>query len=114
MANTALEENTLQADPSQAGDPAQKPLDQEAMNTRVLENIPVTISVEVGRAVIKISDLLRLTQGSVVELDRIAGEPLDLLLNNVVVAQGEVVLVNDRYGIRLTRVVSAAQRIKNL
>ena len=63
---------------------------------------------------IKISDLLRLTQGSVVELDRIAGEPLDLLINNVVVAQGEVVLVNDRYGIRLTRVVSAAQRIKNL
>lgn len=114
MANTALEENTLQADPSQAGDPAQKPFDQEAMNTRVLENIPVTISVEVGRAVIKISDLLRLTQGSVVELDRIAGEPLDLLINNVVVAQGEVVLVNDRYGIRLTRVVSAAQRIKNL
>ena len=114
MANTALEEDTLQADLSQAGDPAQKPIDQEAMNTRVLENIPVTISVEVGRAVIKISDLLRLTQGSVVELDRIAGEPLDLLINNVVVAQGEVVLVNDRYGIRLSRVVSAAQRMKNL
>ena len=63
---------------------------------------------------IKISDLMRLTQGSVVELDRVAGEALDLLINNVVVAQGEVVLVNDRYGIRLTRVVSAAQRIKNL
>ena len=58
--------------------------------------------------------LFRSTQGSVVELDRIAGEPLDLLINNVVVAQGEVVLVNERYGIRLTRVVSAAQRIKNL
>jgi flagellar motor switch protein FliN/FliY len=114
MVNTTLEENTLQADLAQADDLAQKPFDQEAMNTRVLENIPVTISVEVGRAVIKISDLLRLTQGSVVELDRIAGEPLDLLINNVVVAQGEVVLVNDRYGIRLTRVVSAAQRIKNL
>jgi flagellar motor switch protein FliN/FliY len=114
MANTTLEEDTSQAGLTQAGDLAQKPLDQEAMNTRVLENIPVTISVEVGRAVIKISDLLRLTQGSVVELDRIAGEALDLLINNVVVAQGEVVLVNDRYGIRLTRVVSAAQRIKNL
>ena len=114
MANTTLEAGTLQGDLAQAGDLAQKPFDQEAMNTRVLENIPVTISVEVGRAVIKISDLLRLTQGSVVELDRIAGEPLDLLINNVVVAQGEVVLVNDRYGIRLTRVVSAAQRIKNL
>lgn len=80
----------------------------------VLQNIPVTLSIEVGRAVIKIRDLLRLTQGSVVELDRIAGEPLDLLVNNTVVAQGEVVLVNDRYGIRLTRVVPAAERLDNL
>jgi flagellar motor switch protein FliN/FliY len=55
-----------------------------------------------------------LTQGSVVELDRIAGEPLDLLVNNTVVAQGEVVLINERYGIRLTRVVSAAERLENL
>ena len=114
MANTTLEEDTSQAGSAQSGDLAQQQLGQEAINARVLENIPVTISVEVGRAVIKISDLMRLTQGSVVELDRIAGEPLDLLINNVVVAQGEVVLVNDRYGIRLTRVVSAAQRIKNL
>jgi flagellar motor switch protein FliN/FliY len=74
----------------------------------------VTLSIEVGRAVIKIRDLMRLTQGSVVELDRIAGEPLDLLVNNTVVAQGEVVLVNDRYGIRLTRVVPASERMKNL
>jgi flagellar motor switch protein FliN/FliY len=80
----------------------------------VLQNIPVTISVEVGRAVLKINDLMRLSQGSVVELDRIAGEPLDLLVNNTVVAQGEVVLVNDRYGIRLTRVVTAAERLKNV
>jgi flagellar motor switch protein FliN/FliY len=114
MTNPTLEEDTLQAGSVQSGDLAQQQLGQEAINARVLENIPVTISVEVGRAVIKISDLMRLTQGSVVELDRIAGEPLDLLINNVVVAQGEVVLVNDRYGIRLTRVVSAAQRIKNL
>jgi len=63
---------------------------------------------------VKIRDLLRLTQGSVVELDRIAGEPLDLLVNNTVVAQGEVVLVNDRYGIRLTRVVPASERLDNL
>jgi len=83
-------------------------------NSEVLHNIPVTMSVEVGRATLKISDLLRLAQGSVVELDRIAGEPLDLLVNNTVVAQGEVVLVNDRYGIRLTRVVTAAERLKNL
>ena len=80
----------------------------------VLQNIPVTLSVEVGRATIKIRDLMRLTQGSVVELDRIAGEPLNLLVNNTVVAQGEVVLVNERYGIRLTRVVPASERLESL
>ena len=84
-------------------------IDQE-----VLQNITVTMSIEVGRAQIKIRDLMRLTQGSVVELDRIAGEPLDLLVNNTVVAQGEIVLVNDRYGVRLTRVAPAAERMKNL
>jgi flagellar motor switch protein FliN/FliY len=89
-------------------------VDKDTINPDVLENIPVTLSIEVGRAVIKIRDLMRLTQGSVVELDRIAGEPLDLLVNNTVVAQGEVVLVNDRYGIRLTRVVPASERMKNL
>jgi flagellar motor switch protein FliN len=88
--------------------------DTNTINSDVLENIPVTLSIEVGRAVIKIRDLMRLTQGSVVELDRIAGEPLDLMVNNTAVAQGEVVLVNDRYGIRLTRVVPASERMKNL
>ena len=83
-------------------------------NPDVLQNISVSITVEVGRTSMKIRDLLRLTQGSVVELDRIAGEPLDLLVNNTVVAQGEVVLVNDRYGIRLTRVVPASERMKNI
>ena len=88
--------------------------DKGQIHPDVLQNIPVTLSIEVGRAVIKIRDLLRLTQGSMVELDRIAGEPLDLLVNNTVVAQGEVVLVNDRYGIRLTRVVPASERLDNL
>jgi flagellar motor switch protein FliN/FliY len=89
-------------------------VDKGQIHTDVLQNIPVTLSIEVGRAQIKIRDLMRLTQGSVVELDRIAGEPLDLLVNNTVVAQGEVVLVNDRYGIRLTRVVPASERLDNL
>ena len=84
------------------------------INAEVLQNISVTLSIEVGRAQIKIKDLMRLTQGSVVELDRVAGEPLDLLINNTIVAQGEVVLVNERYGIRLTRVVPASERMKNL
>ena len=84
------------------------------INSEVLQGIPVTISVEVGKTSLKIRDLLRLSQGSVVELDRLAGEPLDLLVNNTVVAQGEIVLVNDRYGIRLTRVVPAAERMKTI
>ncbi|OUV02350.1 MAG: flagellar motor switch protein FliN [Betaproteobacteria bacterium TMED82] len=84
------------------------------INPEVLQGIPVTISVEVGRTSLKIRDLLRLAQGSVVELERLAGEPLDLLVNNTVVAQGEIVLVNDRYGIRLTRVVPAEERMKSL
>jgi flagellar motor switch protein FliN/FliY len=88
--------------------------DKEKINPEVLQGIPVTISVEVGRTSLKIRDLLRLSQGSVVELERLAGEPLDLLVNNTVVAQGEIVLVNDRYGIRLTRVVPAEERMKTI
>ncbi len=84
------------------------------INPEVLQNISVAVKVEVGRTKMKIRDLLRLTQGSVVELERIAGEPLDLLVNDTVVAQGEVVLVNDRYGIRLTRVVPASERMRNI
>ena len=84
------------------------------INPEVLQNISVTLSIEVGRAMIKIRDLMRLTQGSVVELDHIAGEPLDLLVNDTVVAQGEIVLVNERYGIRLTRVAPASERMRNL
>lgn len=92
------------------------PLDNDAgqINAEVLQNITVTITVEVGRAMIKIRDLMRLTQGSVVELDHIAGEPLNLLVNDTVVAQGEIVLVNERYGIRLTRVAPAYERLRNI
>jgi len=84
------------------------------IDPEVLQNISVSLAIEVGRTQIKIKDLMRLSQGSVVELDRIAGEPLDLLVNDTVVAQGEVVLVNDRYGIRLTRVVPSSDRLKSL
>ncbi len=89
-----------------------KPTMPGNINPEVLQNIVVNLSIEVGRAQIKIKDLMRLTQGSVVELDRIAGDPLDLLVNNSVVAQGEIVLVNDRYGVRLTRVVPSSERLK--
>lgn len=96
--------------PAEAG--TSTPTEPGQIHPDVLQNIPVTLSIEVGRAVIKIRDLMRLTQGSVVELDRIAGEPLDLLVNNSIVAQGEIVLVNDRYGVRLTRVVPSSERLK--
>ena len=92
-----------------------EPVDRESsFNTEVLQNIPVNISVEVGRTKIRIKDLLKLKQGSVLELERIAGEPLDLLVNNTVVAQGEVFLVNERYGVRLTHVIPSEDRIKNV
>ena len=84
------------------------------INPEVLQNISVNLSIEVGRTSIKIRGVMRLAEGSVVELDRIAGEPLDLLVNDTVVAQGEVVLVNDRYGVRLTRVVPSTDRLKSL
>ncbi|NCW22062.1 MAG: flagellar motor switch protein FliN, partial [Gammaproteobacteria bacterium] len=70
----------------------------------LIQNVAVSISVEVGRSSLRIRDLLRLGQGSVIELDRVAGEPLDVCVNNTVIARGEVVLVNERYGIRLTQV----------
>lgn len=89
-------------------------INRSSINPDVLNNIAITISVEVGRTSLKIKDLMRLTQGSVVELDRLAGEPLDLLVNNTLVAQGEVVLVNERYGVRLTQVIPAAERIKSI
>ena len=89
-------------------------VDTSKIDAEVLQNIPVTISVEVGRTSLKIRDLMRLAQGSVVELDRLAGESLDLMVNNTPVAQGEIVLVNERYGIKLTSVVPTVERVKNL
>jgi flagellar motor switch protein FliN/FliY len=80
----------------------------------VILDIPVTISMEVGQTKISIRNLLKLNQGSVVELDRLAGEPLDVLVNGTLIAHGEVVVVNEKYGIRLTDVISAAERIQKL
>ena len=118
MAEEETKDNEIDenSDAQNTEDETPKALEDESgkINPDVLQSIPVTISVEVGKTSLKIRDLLRLTQGSVVELERLAGEPLDLLVNNTVVAQGEVVLVNDRYGIRLTRVISAEERMKTL
>lgn len=83
-------------------------------NMDVILDIPVTISMEIGRTHISIRNLLQLNQGSVVELDRLAGEPMDVLVNGTLVAHGEVVVVNEKFGIRLTDVISPAERVKKL
>ena len=83
-------------------------------NLDVILDIPVTISMEVGSTDINIRNLLQLNQGSVIELDRLAGEPLDVLVNGTLIAHGEVVVVNEKFGIRLTDVISPSERIKKL
>jgi flagellar motor switch protein FliN/FliY len=116
------------ADPGMAADMAAnytpaalKPLQPEPragvegeVNLDVILDIPVAVSVEIGRAQIAVGDVLRYSQGSVVELDRLVGEPLDVLVNGTLIAHGEVVVLDDRFGVRLTDVISAAERLKKL
>jgi flagellar motor switch protein FliN len=84
------------------------------LNLDVILDVPVTLSMEIGRTQINIRNLLQLNQGSVVELDRFAGEPLDVLVNGTLVAHGEVVVINEKFGIRLTDVISVSERVKRL
>jgi len=84
------------------------------VNLEVILDVPVTLSMEVGRTRIPIRNLLQLNQGSVVELDRAAGEPLDVFVNGTLVAHGEVVVVNDKFGIRLTDIITPSERIRKL
>ncbi len=88
--------------------------DGSEVNLDGILDIPVTISMEIGRTNINIRNLLQLNQGSVVELDRLAGEPMDVLVNGTLIAQGEVVVVNEKFGIRLTDVISPSERVKRL
>ncbi|MCP9439180.1 MAG: flagellar motor switch protein FliN [Nitrospira sp.] len=83
-------------------------------NIEFLLDIPMNVSVYVGSTKMAIRDLLQLAQGSVIELDKLAGEPMDVMVNNKLVARGEVVVVNEKFGIRLTDVVSAAERVQQL
>ncbi|MGE3296904.1 MAG: flagellar motor switch protein FliN [Porticoccaceae bacterium] len=84
------------------------------VNLDVILDIPVTLSIELGRTRIAIRNLLQLNQGSVVELDRLAGAPMDVLVNGTLIAHGEVVVVNEKFGIRMTDVISPAERVKKL
>lgn len=86
----------------------------ENVELDMILEIPVTISMEIGRTQISIRNLLKLNQGSVVELDRLAGEPLDVLVNGTLIAHGEVVVVNEKFGIRLTDVITAMERVQKL
>ena len=85
-----------------------------ADNLRVLENIDVKLTVEVGSAELKIRELLRLNEGSVIELDRLAGDPLDILINGTMIAKGEVVMVGERFGIRFVEIVDPQKRIESV
>jgi len=121
--------DTADGDTPAASDPAAEPASMEQFpdegaklptigeserNMELLLDVPVTISMEIGNTRIPIRTLLQLSQGSVVELDRLAGEPLDVLVNSTLIAHGEVVVVNEKFGIRLTDVISPAERVRKL
>ncbi len=110
QAETEAQSATM--DPLQEDGEGKKVVDTEKLD--VILDIPVSLSMEVGRTQIPIRSLLQLTQGSVVELDRLAGEPLDVMVNGTIIAHGEVVVINEKYGIRLTDVMSPAERIQKL
>lgn len=109
-------DNDVQAAPMEEFDHVNEPSQGTgpAPDMDVILDIPVTISMEVGNTQIPIRNLLQLNQGSVIELDRLAGEPLDVLVNGTLIAHGEVVMVNEKFGIRLTDVISPGERIKRL
>ena len=113
----AVEKNTTEAVEQEKSDGKQKEAEQGSAavsNLRVLENIEVKLTVEVGNTEIKIKDLLRLNEGSVVELERLAGEPLDILANGTKIAKGEVVMVGEKFGIRFTEGADPEEMVQNL
>jgi len=87
---------------------------EEARNLDLILDIPLTVSVELGRTKMLINDLLQLNKGSVVELSKLVGDPLEVLVNQKLVARGEVVVVNEKFGIRLTDIVSPLERVQSL
>jgi flagellar motor switch protein FliN/FliY len=93
---------------------APEALQPAANNLDLILDIPVQLNVELGRTKIAIRNLLQLAQGSVVELDGLAGQPMDVLVNGCLIAQGEVVVVNDKFGIRLTDIISPAERLRRI
>jgi flagellar motor switch protein FliN len=109
-----MQDETATDENEQVESETQKSERASVENLRVLENIDVKLTVEVGNAEIKIRDLLRLNEGSIVELDRLAGDPLDILVNGTMIAQGEVVMVGERFGVRFSEIVDPEKRVENL
>lgn len=110
----SLSEDDIESAPLEYLEDDSAGFDGDNPNLEVIMDIPVTIAMEVGNTEIAIRNLLQLNQGSVIELDRLAGEPLDVKVNGTLIAHGEVVMVNEKFGIRLTDVVSPSERIKRL
>ncbi len=111
-ADAGAADDTVQMEQFQSGSPLDE--GENPVNFDVIMDVPVNISMEIGRTSINIRNLLQLNQGSIVELDRLAGEPLDVLVNGTLIARGEVVVVNEKFGIRLTDVISPAERLRKL
>lgn len=110
-ASTAVAQPAPEIFPELSGSPAANGI---ASDIDMILDIPVLLTVELGRTKIAIKNLLQLAQGSVVELDGLAGEPMDVLVNGTLIAQGEVVVVNDKFGVRLTDIITPAERIRKL
>jgi flagellar motor switch protein FliN/FliY len=111
---TENQTDELAAAPNAGEGSANVPSKVTAENLRVLENVEVQMTVEVGNTEIKIRDLLRLNEGAVIELDRLAGDPLDILVNGTMIAKGEIVMVGERFGVRFTEIVDPEKRVENL
>lgn len=129
MAEQNVSKNSIQLDPMEVprvteasagskdtdeGENAEAHLKREIRDLEFILDLPLEVSVELGRAKLLINDLLQLGQGSVVELNKFAGEPLEILVNNRLVARGEAVVVNEKFGVRITDIVSPMERVKQL
>ena len=112
-AEAAVEENDELAD-EEGDDKTNDKANGEPASLDLILDIPLTVTVELGRSKMLINDLLQLGQGSVVELTKLVGEPLEVLVNNKLVARGEVVVVNEKFGVRLTDIVTPMERVKSL
>jgi flagellar motor switch protein FliN/FliY len=109
-----MEEDTNQTNGAEAPDEKRPAEDDATRDLDFILDIPLDLSVELGRTKMLVNDLLQLGQGSIVELNKIAGEPLEIFINRKLVARGEVVVVNEKFGVRLTDIVSPMERVKSL